>query len=334
MTFRWMLPVLRSPEDTSSAPEAAIDMGHGSPDDFDGEAAVLADLMGETPEEPKETAQGEPEAPAEEGEGEAPEGEEEAPSEDPEDPEFDIEVNKEARKVKLSDLKALYGRQDELARSVSEASQARTEALARSSAAVESLDKLIARANDKLKPYSELDWLGVSAKLMAEGRQSEWEALRADALALKADVDYLTGERDKVVGAAQQVAQVVNREAASAAVATLAGPVERGGIPGWNDKLYSDILGYAVRQGVPKATAEAMVDPVAIRILHKAMLYEAGSRTATEKVAAAKSDSSKVSRPGASGGPTAGRDKSAMARLARTGSVDDATAAILEDLLG
>ena len=59
-------------------------------------------------------------------------------------------------------------------------------------------------------------------------------------------------------------------------------------IPEWSNDLYNDIRAYAIEQGMDEATVNTIVDPTAIKILHKARLFDQTKQVATKKKVAAK----------------------------------------------
>ena len=140
----------------------------------------------------------------------------------------------------------------------------------------------------------------------------------------------LSGRFDKLVQAAQTFEKTVadrqtneTRRAAQACVAEL-----KQDIPGWDDKLYSDILSFGVDQGLPEAEVASITNPTVIKLLRKAMLYDRGQAVATKKV---KDIPTKVLRGGARQ-DTAARAvnvRRAEKRLETTGSDKDAMAVLL-----
>jgi hypothetical protein len=97
-------------------------------------------------------------------------------------------------------------------------------------------------------------------------------------------------------------------------------------IPNWNDALYGDILAYGKSNGANEAYLKNLVDPVAIKILHKAMMYDRSRNVKTTPVnhsremKVIKSDvnsetTRKATRPS--------KNEAQWRRAKETGSVDD-----------
>lgn len=92
-------------------------------------------------------------------------------------------------------------------------------------------------------------------------------------------------------------------------------------IPGWNDALYSDLLDYAVSQGVRRDLAQQVVEAPMFCILRKAQLWDKARKGAEEK----KNEIGASPKPGTSvqGKPQAGVAR-LREKLKKTGSVQDA----------
>ena len=45
-------------------------------------------------------------------------------------------------------------------------------------------------------------------------------------------------------------------------------------IPNWNNELYNKVRSYAVAEGMEKTIVDQIVDPVAIKLIHKSRLYD------------------------------------------------------------
>jgi hypothetical protein len=105
--------------------------------------------------------------------------------------------------------------------------------------------------------------------------------------------------------------------------------VDKGGIEGWGQPLYNEVVNHAIAAGMNAAQARGVIDPGAIKLMPMAMLYAKGSKAAAEKVVKAKTSTAKVLRPSPNGPSKPGAEKreQALSRLKRTGNEDDAAAA-------
>lgn len=260
------------------------------------------------------------EAPEETADGtEAPEAQELA-----DDVKLKLTINGESREVTLADLKRLAESEGSLTRQTAEVTEARQHAQTVSEKAQTALKGMLERAEARFKPYAEMDFLRLSRTM----DDASWEALRSMALEAQADVNYLKSELDQTHQAVQQERVASVQRAAQEAVKVLSGPADKGGIEGWSQPLYNDVMAYAIAQGVPKDLAYGVVDPAAIRMMHKAMLFDRGAKAVEAQIVKVKAAPVKVAKPGGGTG-TASKASDAMSRLVRTGSDDDAADAFL-----
>lgn len=295
--------------------------------------AFLANLTGE-PE--KKAAQGAAEAgtpedtpDAAQGAEGAQEGASEADATDPDDAEVEWSDGEgdaaQPVKAKLRDLKDAYRQREASTEAGRQHEEARARAAAESERAGTALNKMLERAKARWEPYSKLDFLVLAQQVDAE----TLTAIRKDALDAMNDVKFLEQELDTAVQAGRQQSQARIQAEAQAAIKELGDPVK--GIPGWSKELYGQILEHAKGQGAPVEALNGIYAPWAIKMLHKAMLYDKG----VAKAAAATRVVNKPTKVITSGtGKTPGDIKgdakgSAMAALKRSGSTDAAADAFL-----
>lgn len=296
------------------------------------EAVTEADV--ETDVDAPETAEDGAETGTDEPDTETAEKKDEETS--PDDAEVTFKIGDAETKVRMSELKGMV---EERA-----AFTARTQALAQEQqsyvAGVEkaqtALNTLLEKAQARFKPYADLDWV----KAQATMDDAAYETLKAMAREARDDVAFLSAELDANAKAAQETQATAMRRATAEAVKVLEGPADKGGIEGFGPKLYNEMIDFAVSAGVPREAALAVVDPAAMRIIHKAMLYDRGQAskaTAAAKIKAAPVKPMAVARPAANGNPKAparSDREAALARLRRSGSMDAAADAFLADLRG
>ena len=138
--------------------------------------------------------------------------------------------------------------------------------------------KMLEKATERWKPYSEVDML-VAAKAM---ETEDFAALRKEAEEAYNDLKFLEQEADAFYTSVKEQQQAQLQEAAKECVKVLSEE-----IPNWDNKLYNDIRTYAVASGLDAAEVDNYVDPAVIKILNKARLYDEGKRVATTKKKAA-----------------------------------------------
>lgn len=238
-----------------------------------------------------------------------------------------IKVDGEDRSVSVRDLKRLYGQEASLTRKSQEVSAKRKEAEQLGAQYVASLNGLLSRAQERAKPYKNVDWLAAAQKLKPE----ELNELRAEAEAVFNEEKYLTEEVKTFMGNVYRQRQAALETRGREAVKEL-----KRDIPGWNEKVYNDIRYFAISSGLETDVVDNLVDAAAIKLLHKAMLYDRGSKAGTVTKKKGKKPPKKVIKTskasGAStkdvigGKTTAAR---AMKKLRESGSTDSAADAFM-----
>jgi hypothetical protein len=322
-------------------------------DPSDGEAAFLAHFMKKDPDAVKPSEKSEPlgddkprdrRTPVEDDteEPETDETSEETPEETEEEGEGDEEEPKSKKyvdddevyaKVKVGDtehevpvsqLKRLYGQEASLTQ--------KSQALATKAKEVESqsaqystgIQALLTRAIERAKPYANLDFLTLSkSDITAE----QLSALRDEAQQRIEEVNFLQselGNYQKAVGERQHAALVTQ---AKETVKVLSDPASEHYIEGWNQTVYNDIRNYAIKEGLSADIANNLVDAPAIKLLHKAMRYDAGVKnvkTVVKNKTVKKVIKTSSTMPTAERGGKGSAVTKAAAKLKSSGSVDDA----------
>ena len=230
-----------------------------------------------------------------------------------------VKVGDEEFEVSVSDLKRLYGQEKSLTQKSQQVADMRKtlEDETQKNAAI--LQTLLAKAEERLKPYAEIDML-LASKQMGD---DEFAQLRKEAQAAYDDYQFLNQETGTYLEMIQvQQAQELKSRAKEAMEKLTQD------IPEWSESLYNKIREYGVSQGISQNDIDQLVDPAAIKLVHKAMKYDAAKKVAAKKRAAAPK---KVLKPGVTNPQSTqqrARNK-AMESLAATGSVDAAQDAFL-----
>lgn len=232
-----------------------------------------------------------------------------------------VTVDGEERTVPVKDLKRLFGQEASLTRKSQEVAQVRKSAEEEGARFTLATQKLMERASERFAPYAEIDWT-IAAKTLDN---EEYIALRQEAQAAYQDIKFLKEEFDGTLKATQEARQTQTIEAAKEAVAVL-----KRDIPNWSQETYTGVIDYAANNGLDRDTIAQVTDANIIKLLHKAMSYDmAKERVATKRKSATSKHTMKSSnkRPTAALGKPDG--KAEMARLAKSGSQDDAAALLL-----
>ena len=116
------------------------------------------------------------------------EEEEEVELEISDDTLVELTVDGETKQASLKDLKRLYGQEASLTRKSQETANQKKEANEAMQRADASLQAMLKRAQDRYKPYQEVDMLLASRQMEAE----DFAALRQEAQAAESDLKFLT----------------------------------------------------------------------------------------------------------------------------------------------
>jgi hypothetical protein len=235
-----------------------------------------------------------------------------------------IKIDGDDRTVSVKDLKRLYGQEASLTRKSQEVSKKRKEAEELGAKYVAGVTGLLTKAQEKSSPYKQIDWLAAAQQL----EPTELNALRGEAQQAFEQEKYLSEELNTFMSNlhAQRNAQLV--EKGREAVKEL-----KRDIPGWNEKVYNDVRHFAISSGLEVDIVDNLVDAAAIKLIHKAMLYDKGkSGVVTKKK---NNTPKKVIKTSKKSGATI-KDVAtkadaakAMKKLQSTGSRDDAAEAFL-----
>jgi hypothetical protein len=283
------------------------------------------DEPGESPsDEPKDDEETQDEETGEEP-SENEEGERKPKFVDDEESIVKVKVGDTEHEVPVKDLKRLFGQEKALTQKSQEVTAERKTLQDKVAANVAALDVMLQRAKDRFAPYEKINFFALAKdpNISAE----EINALQEEARKAKADVEFFGQELENTLKTAQKEQNERMVTAAQEAHKVLSNPET--GIEGWSQPLYDDIRNYAVSQGVPADIINSVTDPVQIKLVHKAMLYDKGIKAAA-KAAKVVTTPKKVIKSASVETTKPTKEKpDAMLRLKRTGSTADAEDAFL-----
>ncbi|MFC0686468.1 hypothetical protein [Novosphingobium clariflavum] len=234
-----------------------------------------------------------------------------------------ITVDGETKHVTVKELKRLFGQEASLTRKSQEVAAARKAADSEGERYIVAMQRQINRAEQRYAPFAKIDWMVAQQRL----NPAEFAALREEAREAHEDLSYLRQEADDVVGQLVQERQTQNTAAAKETIAIL----ERD-IPGWNREVYDQVRAHAVKIGMDANMVNGVVDPAAIKLMYDAMKYRQLKDKAAAKRTTPKAAPSRVVKPAVrTTGALGSKDKAteAQARLRKSGSTEDAVAALL-----
>ena len=191
-----------------------------------------------------------------------------------EDALVEVKVGEEINQVSVKELTRLYGQEKSLTQKSQQLSSQKKQVEQDGLKYASALETLVKRAEERWKPYSEVDFLVASKKMDA----NEFQQLRSEANSAYQDYQFLTQEADKFSKDLAEQQQTQLREQAKETVKIL-----EKDIPNWNNELYNNVRSYAVEQGMEQQVVDQIVDPVAIKMIHKSRLYDEAKKKASIK---------------------------------------------------
>jgi len=237
------------------------------------------------------------------------------------DLEIEVLVDGEAKQASLGELKRLWGQEAALTRKSQEVAEQRKQAEANIGKTNVVLQKLVEKAEAKWKPYSEVDML-LASKTMDE---AEFAQLRLEAQQASDDLKFLHEEANQYFSDLQQQQQQALQEQARETVKVL-----EQDIPEWNNQLYDDIRTYAVAQGLPEDQVNSYVDPIVIKLINKARLFDQAKQvTTTKKKRVAKKVLKTSKAPNTEANDRSRKRKTTQAALRNSTDMDDIANALL-----
>lgn len=228
-------------------------------------------------------------------------------------------VDGQTHRVSVKELKRLAGQEASLTRKSQEIANYRQNLEEMHTKNAYVLNALQQKALQRLEPYKDVDLFKASRELDAE----DFDALRSEIQAAQADVQFFETEMNNLVDRMRQQQLEDRKRDVPEALKVI-----RERIPEWNDELYSDLRTFAVAEGMAPKAVNELIDPSAISIIHKAMLYDRAQKALKSKVTKVATAPKKVLKSEGRG-EAKPKPIAAMERLAKSGSVNDAAQLLL-----
>lgn len=299
-------------EELSEQDEGATDDDEGSETD-----------PNDTDENESDTEEAEDEESEDDGEND---DDDEQPTIAGDEAEVKVTVDGEERTVKVKDLKRLYGQEASLTRKSQEVADARKQAQERNDQASATIDLMLSKAQERFKPYAELDWLVVQQQLEPD----EFAALRAEAKHAYEELSFIAQERDNYIDRERTRIKGELENASKEALGAIQNPEHRDHIPEWNEQLYADLRTFAVDAGLPKDDVDMIANSTVLRLLYDAMQYRKGKQVATQKKAKAATKPIKSNKkPSDKINSSPDKVRQANDRFRKSGAQEDAIDALL-----
>jgi hypothetical protein len=241
----------------------------------------------------------------------------------------EVSVNGEEKQVSVKELKRLFGQEASLTKKSQELATQRKVAQDELTRTQLSYQKLLGRAEERYKPYTDIDMLVASRQMDPE----TFAQFRQDARQAEDDLKFLKEESGSLMSNMQQQNQASVQAAAQECITVL-----KDSLPDWGDELYSNIRQYAVQSGLPQEQVDQYTDPSVIMLLNKARLYDQSKLSAKTKKEAAKVTKSKGRKtkvlsskksPPSEKSKLSQRKQNAMSGLSSAKDLDDIAEALM-----
>lgn len=254
--------------------------------DKDEEGDEDADRLSENEEDESEPTEGDDD---DEGSDESPETDDEGEGDgeaegkkkyaDSDDIYVKVPVGDEVHEVPVKDLKRLFGQEAALTKKSQEVATLRQQAEDRSKEHVTALQAMLARAQEKAKPFRQIDWMQVSKDPSISAEEAS--SLRTMAQAAFEEEAFFSEGLTGVVKQLQEREHTARIESAKTCVQSLTTPGTKDKpnplhIEGWNTALYNDVREFGIKMGIPAETVNTLTDPAAIKLMHMALQFSKG----------------------------------------------------------
>jgi hypothetical protein len=240
------------------------------------------------------------------------------------DVEVTISVDGQDQRVSIGSLKRLAGQEASLTK--------KSQAIAEQRRTLENQGMYVAKvmqdryeaAKTKVEKYKDVDLFRASRELEPD----EFDALREAKEAAENELQTYEREGVEFLKRSQETRATILREQAKESLKIIA---EK--IPDWSDKLYDEIRTYAVSQGMGSDVVNEVVDPGAISMMHKAMLYDK-AQSASSKVVKkiTKAPKKTVSKANKVTDSKASKLKAMRRKAETSGDIDDVTELFLASM--
>jgi hypothetical protein len=282
----------------------------------------------EPQDEPEDDAEDTDEEESDDDDSDDSEDEEEEGGDDEEDPapEIDdeatvkVKLGEEEKTFTVAELKRLAGQESALT--------TRSKQLHEQRRAVESQGLYVAnllqqrheRAKAQAEKYAKVDLYKASREL----DDDDFEALKSAKENADSELQAIEREGHEFMKRVQDHRAKTVRDRAQESLRVIQ---ER--IPEWNDELYGNIRQFAVKQGMSVEEVNEVVDPAAITMMHKAMLYDQAQKKSETVQKKVKKAPKKTVRKGENTNTQASKAKQARVNAMRSGEIDDVTDAFM-----
>jgi hypothetical protein len=244
-----------------------------------------------------------------------------------------VKVGDEEHDVSVKDLKRLFGQDAALTQRSMQIAETRKRLEAAETENLASQQLLLLQARNRYQPFSQINFLDMARDPRITKEQYEY--LRGEAQRCWEEVEFLEKGSKQLIDAVSQRHQLQMKEVAAATIKELQDPSSPNYIDGWSNDMYNDLRSFAINEGLSKEVVNSIVEAPVVRLLRYAQLYKAG-KTATVKTEVKNKQITRVVKTSrnmdaASTRGLSGNKAKAVAKLRRSGEVEDAANVFFQD---
>lgn len=243
---------------------------------------------------------------------------EDSEAEDSEEEELRFTVGDET--VSVEELKLGYLRQSDYTRKTQNIATAKRDLETKSAEADATMNALMSAAGADLSRFEGVNW-----EQVAIDTPDQYKQAKAAYEQTQSTYNYIKAQADQFQAQQQQQTDAANKEAAANSLTVL-----KTNIPNWNNDLYYKIGEYALELGVSGDEFNKVSDHRLITALWKAMQFDqAKTVTAKKKIKPSATKTLSGSKADSTKAVETESNRVTRERLKKTGSVNDAAAALL-----
>lgn len=236
-----------------------------------------------------------------------------------------VKVGEEEHEVSLESLKRLHGQEAALTQRSQQLAESRRMLEQREATHLTANTALLDHFRKQLQPYMGLDFVALARDRSVN--QQEVAIAQQQAKNLYDTVQFLEHQQNDLMQKVRERQDAEMQQGAIRCVQELRDPASPHYIDGWSPQMYDDLRSFGISQGLHKDLVNSIVDPAALKIMRMAQLYQAGKKAMVQTTKVNKTVTKVVKStralPASAKGP-GGEKAKALARLQRTGDVDDA----------
>lgn len=222
--------------------------------------------------------------------------------------------------VTVEELKLGYLRQSDYTRKTQNIATAKRDLETKSAEADATMNALMSAAGADLSRFEGVNW-----EQVAIDTPDQYKQAKAAYEQTQSTYNYIKAQADQFQAQQQQQTEAANKEAAADSLTVL-----KTNIPGWNNDLYYKIGKYALELGVSGDEFNKVSDHRLITALWKAMQFDqAKTVTAKKKIKPSATKTLSGSKADSTKAVETESNRVTRERLKKTGSVNDAAAALL-----